>query len=275
MSEEERTEKATPKKRLEAIKKGNVAKSRDVVAVVGLLGGVGILAATARSQASFALDFSKTLFSRGFELQTTVDSLGASISQTIFLFLGKFALFGTVVVGCAIAANVLQSGFLFLPNKLAPDFSRLDPAKGFSRLFSGEAAFQALFGVVKIVVVAAVVAFALYRDRETLAGLGAASVAELSTFFFRFLTRLALQLCGALVFLAAVDYFWRRWKWENELRMTPQELREEMKEEVGDQKIKGKRREIQRARIASPPADSSPDSDAFESPMLGDRKRSN
>ncbi len=247
MADEERTELATPKKRLDAIKKGDVAKSPDVVAVCGLLGGVFIVAATARARSAFAFDYFRAAFSGGFALRTDAEALGASISNAIFLTLGQFALVGAVVALCSVAANFLQSGFLFLPEKLAPDFKRLDPKRGFARIFSTDAAIQTLFGLVKIAAGVAIVALAFYRDRDMFARLSSASVAELAALFFRFSTRLALQLCGTLAALAAADYFWRRWKWERGLRMTPREIRDEMKEEIGDPQIKGKRRDFHRA----------------------------
>ncbi len=251
-SETERTEQATPKKKLDARKKGNVAKSQDAVAAAALTGAVLFLAATASSRSTFLLDFWTATFSRPFALSTDVETLTAQFSETVFLFLRQFAIFGAVVVCCGVAANLLQSGFLFLPNKLAPDFGRLNPIKGFQRLFSGESTVQIIFGIVKIVCVVALVGAAFWRDRETLANVGAASVAGIAAFSFEFLVRLALQLCAALVLFAVGDYAWRRFRWERELRMTRQELQEEMREEVGDPQIKSKRRQIQRDRRESP-----------------------
>jgi flagellar biosynthetic protein FlhB len=250
--ETERTEQATPKKKLDARKKGNVAKSQDAIAAAALTGAVVFLAATARSRSTFLLDFWTATFSRPLVLSTDVETLTAQFSETVFLFLRPFAIFGAVVVCCGVAANLLQSGFLFLPNKLAPKFSRLNPIKGFQRLFSGESIVQIVFGIVKIACVVALVGAAFWRDRETLANVGAASVAGIAAFSFEFLVRLALQLCAALVLFAVGDYAWRRFRWERELRMTRQELQEEMREEVGDPQIKSKRRQIQRDRRESP-----------------------
>ncbi|MBR2003376.1 MAG: EscU/YscU/HrcU family type III secretion system export apparatus switch protein [Thermoguttaceae bacterium] len=247
-SENERVEQATPKKKLDARKKGNVAKSQDAVAAVALTGAVVFLAATARSRSTFLLDFWTATFSRPFALSPDAATLTTQFSETVFLFLRQFAIFGAVVVFCSVAANLLQSGFLLLPNKLAPDFNRLNPIKGFQRLFSGESTAQIFFGIVKIVCVVALVGAAFWRDRETLANVGAGSVAAIAAFFFEFLVRLALQLCAALVLFAVGDYAWRRFRWERELRMTRQELQEEMREEVGDPQIKSKRRQIQRDR---------------------------
>lgn len=246
--ETERTEQATPKKKLDARKKGNVAKSQDAVAAAALTGAVVFLAATARSRSIFLLDFWSATFSSPFALSTDANALTAQFSETVFAFLHRFTIFGTVVVLCAVAANLLQSGFLFLPNKLAPDFSRLNPVKGFARLFSGESTVQIFFGIVKIVCVVALVGAAFWRDREALANVGSASIPAIAAFFFEFIVRLALQLCAALVLFAVGDYAWRRFRWERELRMTRQELQEETREEVGDPQIKSKRRQIQRDR---------------------------
>lgn len=244
----ERTEQATPKKRLDARKKGDGAKSQDAVAAAALLGAVLLLAATARSRSTFFLDFWTASFSTPFALSTDAETLTTRFSDTILLFLRRFSIFGSVVLFCVVAANILQSGFLFLPKKLAPDFSRLNPAQGFARLFSAEATVQIIFGIVKIVCVVALVGAAFWRDREALTNLGAGSVAAIAAFFFEFIVRLAFQLCAALVLFAVGDYAWRRFRWERELRMTRQELQEEMREEAGDPQIKGKRRQIQRER---------------------------
>lgn len=249
--ENERAEQATPKKKLDARKKGNVAKSQDAIAAAALTGSVVFLAATARSRSTQALDFWTATFSRPFVLSTDAETLTTQFSETIFFFLRQFTVFGAVVVFCAVAANLLQSGFLFLPNKLAPDFSRLNPIKGFARLFSGESTVQIIFGIVKIVCVVALVGAAFWRDRETLANVGGGSVAAIAAFFFEFTVRLALQLCAAFVLFAVGDYAWRRFRWERELRMTRQELQEETREETGDPQIKGKRRQIQRERLES------------------------
>ena len=211
-SETERTEQATPKKKLDARKKGNVAKSQDAVAAAALTGAVLFLAATARSQSTLLLDFWSATFSRPFALSTDAATLTTQFSETIFFFLRQFVFFGAVVVFCSVAANLLQSGFLLLPNKLAPNFNRLNPIKGFQRLFSGESTVQILFGIVKIVCVVALVGWTFWRDRETLANVGGGSIAATAAFFFEFLVRLALQLCAALVLFAVGDYAWRRFR---------------------------------------------------------------
>ena len=277
-SELEKTEQATPKKRQEARKKGQVAKSQDLIAVAGLFAAVAVLVATSRSQAEYAFDYFQNALSSPYELQTTTQEVATSLSKIVFLILGKLSALFAVVVLSSAAVNVLQSGFLFLPQKIAPDFKRVDPFQNASKIFSLSSLWQTFFGLVKISAFAVLIVLAIRRDAETLVGLANGTTLQIVLFLYRFLARLAFQFCAVFLIFAVVDYILKRIKHERELRMTVQELREEMKEESGDPQAKGRRRDARRAlldpvgriSVAPPPAHVS----SFQTPPKKTNKRS-
>jgi flagellar biosynthetic protein FlhB len=154
-------------------------------------------------------------------------------------------LFG-LLLAAAVAVNVAQVGFLFLPEKLAPDLARIDPLQGIRRLFSLPNVMRLAFGLFKIAVIAAVALTSLYNQRQAILGLSALAVPEMALFMTQVLLWTALRIGVALLILSILDYGFQRWKYERDLRMTPQEMREEMKNLEGNPQMIGRRRQVQR-----------------------------
>lgn len=250
-SEQERTEQATPKRRQDARKKGDVAKSSDLVAACSLLAAIVFFTAASKSNAEYASNLMHDSLSQDFLLQTDVQTFVSSLSRNILEALGKLAMFFAAIVLTPIAVNLSQSGFLFLPDKCAPQISRINPLKNIAKLFSFETLGQIFFGCVKLTCLVLILFISFRRDLETLVSLPNGEPLSIALFALNFLKRLVFVLCAALLLLAVVDYTIKRVQWERRLRMTPQELREEMKEESGDPQIKGKRRAMRSSVLNS------------------------
>ena len=246
MSDLERTEQATPRKRQKERQKGNVAKSQDVVAAVGLLVAIVALTTTAKSNATTAFESMRAVLDAGFVLQTNDFSFESEGVRIIGSVLKKLAGFFLLVVVASVVGNVLQTGFLFLPKKAAPDFNRLNPATNLKRVFSGSTFMQAIGGLARTLLFAALVGLAIKRDLQTLVALPYAEPIEIVVFSSSFMTRLAYQFCALAVALAVADYGVKRWKYERDIRMTRQELSDELKEESGSPQSRGKRQEARR-----------------------------
>ena len=151
-----------------------------------------------------------------------------------------------LVMLAGVLANLLQVGFLFLPDKVAPDLSRIDPLKGLGRIFSLTNSVHLLFGIFKIAVIAGVAYISLWNERDRILGLSGLSVGEIAVFMSQILLWTALKIAGALLLLAILDYGFQWWKHEQDLKMTPQEVREELKNLEGNPQIIGRRRQVQR-----------------------------
>jgi flagellar biosynthetic protein FlhB len=151
-----------------------------------------------------------------------------------------------LLLAAAVAVHLGQVGFLFLPQKLALDISRISPFKGFQRIFSLSGAMRLAFGVFKILVVACVASWSLWLQREQILGLSQLGRLEIASFILHTALWTCLKVGLALLILALFDYAYQRWKHEQDLRMTTQEVREELKTLQGDPQILARRRAVQR-----------------------------
>lgn len=165
-------------------------------------------------------------------------TLGA-LGQRLLPILGLICVAG-------VAASVLQIGFLFVPKKVAPDLSRLDPVGGLRRIFAGSNMVHLGFGVFKVVIVLAVGGAVLYGERESLLGLSTMGPAALARQMTHILLATMLKIGAALLILAILDYVYQRWRYEQDLKMTPQELREELRNLEGDPQLAAKRKQTRR-----------------------------
>ncbi|MBQ9874926.1 MAG: EscU/YscU/HrcU family type III secretion system export apparatus switch protein [Thermoguttaceae bacterium] len=250
-TDQERTEQATPKRRRDARKEGRVAKSADLVAAASLLGAVALLAFAAREGSVGALVLFQTSLGREFEVQTDVASFAAELSRTILLVFGKLALFFFVVVATTLAAHLLQTGFLFLPKKVLPDFSRVNPLKNVAKLFSFETLGRAGIGLLKMSLLFATTYLTLRGSLETILSLPYGEPLQIAIQVEALLERLGFALCGALLLVGVGDYAAIRWRLERSLRMTQQELRDEIKEESGNAQVKGRILSLRRSALGT------------------------
>ena len=146
----------------------------------------------------------------------------------------------------AVAANLFQVGFIFLPEKLAPDITRLDPLQGFARLFSLANLVRLVMGVLKMALVAGVAYVSLYGQRDKVLGLAGMTTSQIAAFLAEVLLWTSLKIAFALLVLAVLDYGFQWWKHERDLRMTTQEVREELKNLEANPQMVARRKQVQR-----------------------------
>jgi flagellar biosynthetic protein FlhB len=187
----------------------------------------------------------------GGEAWLSIDVRFASAHwNAVLLELARYSLpIVGAVLAAAIGISLSQTGFLYLPDKLAPDLARLDPLQGLRRLVSLTNFVRLGFGLFKIAIVSAVAFSALYKQRETILGLSTLAVSESAVFLGEILVWTTIKIAAALVVLAILDYGFQWWKNEQDLKMTPQEIREEMKNLEGDPQIAARRKAVQRQLV--------------------------
>ena len=151
-----------------------------------------------------------------------------------------------VLMFAGIAVHVLQGGFLFLPEKLAPDLTRLDPLQGFARIFSLTNLVRLLMGLLKMAVVAGVAYASLYGQGEKILGLAAMTTPAIAAFLAQVLIWTGMKIALALLLLAVLDYGFQWWKHQRDLRMTPQEVREELRNFEANPQMALRRKQVQR-----------------------------
>jgi flagellar biosynthesis protein FlhB len=243
---QERTESATPRKRGKARDKGQVAKSTEVSSVVVLAVALAALAAFGPEMASQAMG----LLRHQFASIASVDVEIGTIVPMAWYIAGVMAaivlpLAGVIALG-GVASNVAQTGFLLTTHPLMPQFNRINPSSGFQRIFSKRGGMELFKSLVKIAVVAAVVAWTLPKTAESFSTLMQIAPAAAYVTILKAMFSMASAAAVALAILAILDFFFQRIQHEEQLKMTRQEVKEEYKENEGDPQIRGKIKGLQR-----------------------------
>jgi flagellar biosynthetic protein FlhB len=244
--DEERTEPATPRKREESRRRGHVARSVDLSSAAVLLAAVLALEAFggffARGVAGAVAGVLGNLAGIDGDRENLLMHFGAAFAGAGLGLLPLVA----AVVAAALAVGLAQTGFLFTTAPIAPNLERLDPVAGLGRIFSLRGAARLASGLLKVAVVGTVVALTLWSERIGLLELGRRPFEEVVGAGTALMLRLALRGALALLVLGLLEYGYQRWQYERDLRMSKQELREEMKRYEGDPRIRERRRAVQR-----------------------------
>jgi flagellar biosynthesis protein FlhB len=156
-------------------------------------------------------------------------------------------LFGALLA-VGIVVSVAQVGFQINTEKLSPDFDKLNPANGVTRLFSTSALVKGLFTLLKVGALALVAYIVLEGRAGIITSLSRDRLAGAAPAAWAVVMRLALYLTAAVALVAVLDYFYQRYKFEQNLRMTKEEVKRELKEEDGDPQIKARMRQLARER---------------------------
>jgi flagellar biosynthetic protein FlhB len=250
---EDKTLAPTPRRRQLARETGQVAKSHDLVSAVLMLGSLGLLVFAGGDLLAYLAEFlSQSL--AGSAWQQTLDAGSARDAvidgaQSLSLELGRRLL--PVIGGAgalALASHLVQSGILFLPGRVLPDLSRVNPAKGLGNLARGTNVARVGLGLLKVSVVLAVGAAGLWSRREAVVQLAAFETTELGAKAWELCLASCLEMGFAVLALASLDYLYQRRRLEQDLQMSPQEFREELREMQGDPRLAARRRDLVRQR---------------------------
>lgn len=233
----DKTEAPTPRRREEARKKGQVARSPEVNSLAVL--AIGLLSAPFLMPMILGHATKEFEYFLGPGLQAGREGFFNLIFYRVAGTLAIMTLPLMVLVGCAsLISGSLQSGFLFTAQSLSPDFSRISPSTGIKRMFSWSSAVGGLKALLKVVLVAWV-AYVVIRGAWDLLlsspGMELKASANLALEVMRTMT---MRLLIVLGLVAAADYAYQRYQFEMNLRMTRQELKEEQKHTEGDPLIR-------------------------------------
>jgi flagellar biosynthetic protein FlhB len=261
---QEKTEKATPKKREDTRKKGQVLKSQEINTAVMVLALFAIIFAMSGSIVSnmkelLTITLSKTILD-GYR-----DMDAARIHHLItdgftWIFRIAWPLLAIAVVA-GVVVNITQVGFLFSTKSIKPQFNRISPLQGLKRIFSMRSIVEMLKSIFKISVVGIVVYFEYMAQLKTFETIMGIDVIDAAAKIFSMCINVAFKACIALVAMGFADYAYQWWEFEKNLKMTKQEVKDEYKMIEGDPKIKQaikqKQREMSQRRMmaAIPKAD--------------------
>ena len=248
----DKTEKATPKRREEARKRGQVAKSIDLNGAVVMIAGLLAISLLAPHTVATAESAMRDGFANVAHPQAMMSAagLGELFTSTMKAFLLGVAPVAAVCLVAGVLANVAQSGIKPATQALKPDPKRINPMSGARNVFGTRLIFETAKSLAKVGVVGVIVALALIPRLTEVSATVGANPAALGALLFSTAFAIAQRAALAYLVIAAIDYGWQRWRHEKSLRMSKEELREEMKQHSLPAEVKGalRRRQLQAAR---------------------------
>jgi flagellar biosynthesis protein FlhB len=242
----DKTEAPTPRRLQEAREKGQVARSVDLSAAFGLLAGLLLL----NWYGTTLLQGFAQLMQHALAVDQMPSSGDAAIASAWKLALNHCGLvlipFLLIIVIVAIVSNLAQVGFLLSAQPITPSLDKLSPIKGLARLFSKRTAIRFLMSLSKVSVIAAVAYFTIRSYMPKLVALPTLAFADVVTFGAHLVFMLGLRLAAILVVLAIIDYAFQRRQHMSDLRMSKQEVKEELKRMEGDPIMRQRRSQVAR-----------------------------
>lgn len=242
-----KTEKATPKRKRDERKKGNVFQSKDIVSAFSLL----IMFYALKLLSPFIYGQISLYFQKNTARLAEIKILAVSDAANL---LREFSIMVLLLSGPMLAVSALvtvvfsaaQTRFLFTGETLKFKFSRLNPLQGFKRLFSIRSVVELFKALVKIIFVVAVLYNEILSRVRELPSLYDVDLMQGIIYIGDSVVSLVLTIALMFIGLSVLDYAYQWWDYEKNLRMTKQEVKEEFKQLEGDPKIKAQIKEKQR-----------------------------
>jgi flagellar biosynthetic protein FlhB len=247
-SDQEKTEQPTEKKQRESREKGEVPRSRDLSGALVVLAGVAALMSSGES----AFLHARQIFSLGLgysrEALFTDALAGGALHAAMHEALLLFAPVAIATLLAALAGPLLLGGLNFSGKALEPKFDRLDPIKGLGRIFAMRGLVELGKALLKLLFIGAVLALLLRHWQAELQATGRGSVIEGIAQSIGLLGRAALWFGSMLALIGGIDALYQKYDHGKNLRMTKQEIKDEMKESEGNPEMKGRIRQVQQAQ---------------------------
>lgn len=264
MASDEKTEKATPKKRRDQRKKGNVATSKDVIAVASLVGCFYCI------KLFFPTIYRRLRESLIFQISSVADINELSLGNLQLVGMKAvetlaWCIFpiGVISLAIGVLTTGIQTRFLFTKKPLKFKLSKLNPIKGIKNLFSTRQLVEVLKSLLKIIVLAVVIFRILKEQLVVIAQMMDINTISVATYVLNEIISMVLRIGMIFAAVAGFDFFFQRWKYEKDIKMSKEEVKEEYKQMEGDPKIKGKIKSLQQSMARSRMMQAVPDADVI------------
>jgi flagellar biosynthetic protein FlhB len=247
---EDKTEEPTDRKLSQAREQGNIPTSQEVKIWASLVGALAIVAMFAPYMAQDVQRLMLPFIEHPHTFPMEQSDVGQLLAEITVSMIKLMIMPMMLLMVLAIIAAMAQSGLMFLPDKLTMDFTKLSPMKGLTRIFSGRNLVEFVKSVFKVGAIGFVIFLVLKSHMSEYAGLAALELMAVME-YLRHQVLAMIMIVVLLVFaLAAADWFYQRWSFNQQMKMTKQEIKDEHKQTEGDPMIKGRLRALrmQRAR---------------------------
>ncbi|MBI2399496.1 MAG: flagellar biosynthesis protein FlhB [Deltaproteobacteria bacterium] len=243
-NDQERTEQATSRRREQANQEGNYASSKEVSTLFMVGAGVLVLYFSGTYMFSGLADVMRKCF-HVYKGELTVAELHTIFKDLSFSFLMIIAPALLIPILGALS-YVLQNGINFTAKPLAPDFKKINPISGFKKIVSLNALAELVKSILKISILTYVVFVNVKKEWVNMPMLIDMEVAASAVYIAKVSFTIMVKTVWVLVVIAVLDYAYQRWNFEKGLRMSKEEIKEEMKETEGDPIIKARIKSMQR-----------------------------
>ncbi len=245
MKDGDKTEQATPKKKRESRRKGQIAKSQDLTSWAALLVGLHLLPVAVGRLARVVAGSMHGLreVTDSTEAEATVGLLGATLRDAML----AAAPLMLAAMGVAALSSVGQTGLLFTLKPIVPDFKRINPKNGVQRLFSIRSAWETLKQLLKITIIIGIAWPRVLQLIDVLVGHGRLTLGAALPAAGASVLGLARAVTWTVFLLSLADYGYQRSQHRRDLKMTKQQVRDEHKNAEGDGSVKARMRSMQRS----------------------------
>lgn len=244
-SMQEKTEQATPKKREKAREEGDVAKSAEIPSVFVLLGGVSVI----YMASGYMYGKIVSVMRDCFLFKTIPDFSNQYCLELLYRYsAGFFLIFAPVLLTVfimALAANVYMVGFQISWKAIGIKLNKIDPINGLKKKLSLSSLVELLKSIAKLVVIGLLAWFAVKGELAQVNQLYSQSIGQILIFLLKVIFKIFIWVIIPMTALAIADYMYQIWQFEEKLKMTKQEVKDEHKQTEGDPQVKSRIKSLQ------------------------------
>ncbi len=241
-----KTEKPTSKRRSEARRKGQVSKSMELNTFGVLLTGLFVLFFAGSFMYGQLTSMMVDVCSNSAQISSEGSDLLAFLIDKVKLMAVILSPLLLVIFIMAIFVNIIQVGVNFTPEPLMPKLSKIDPIKGFAKLFSLRSLVELFKSIAKIIIIAVTSYLIISGEMTHIVRLGDMAPIQIGYYVLKISFEIFLKTCWIFAIVAILDFAFQKWQHEQDLMMTKDEIKEELKQTEGDPLVRARIRSIQR-----------------------------
>lgn len=245
-SDQEKTEPATPKRLQEMKEKGQVAKSREVPSIAVLIASLFVFYFLGSTMIKEFMELMRWAFENSGSVLLKESTIYGLLAEYLRRSWGIVAPLFVAIIAMGLLSNYLQVGFIFSFESIVPKLSKLDPIKGFTKIFSKETLVELVKNIFKILIVGYVTYLTVRGELDNIIPIMDMEVWSILSYMGSVCFKIILRTSWVLIVLALLDYAFQRWNFQQEAKMSKQEVKDEFKQREGDPLVKSKIRQVQR-----------------------------
>ncbi|CCG39655.1 flagellar biosynthesis protein FlhB [Magnetospirillum molischianum] len=258
---EDKSEQPTDRKLDNARKEGQVATSIEVRTWAGLMGTLVVVALISSPLSRDLNALLLPFIERPHAFDMSPSGIGRTLTDLTFDTLQILLMPLALLLIAGVVSVVAQNGLMFVPKRIAPDFKKISPIKGLTRLFSMNNLVEFLKSLFKVSTVGIVVFLVLRGRMDEYVGLAAVDLPTILDYLRSQILHMLIIAMLLVTVLAAADWAYQRWTFTQKMKMSKQEVKDEHKQTEGDPMIKGRLRNLRMQRARSRMMAAVPDAD--------------